>query len=50
MTYTETDITKEYRVDQYGSVYDPDGVFYCKWVALTREEKKIVKRNPFSAK
>ena len=48
-TYTKTEITKNYRLDQYGNVYDSQGNFYCKLAALTAEEKKIVKQNPFSA-
>jgi hypothetical protein len=43
-------VTKEFRVDQYDNVYDADGVFYCNWVSLTKDEKKEVKKNPFSAK
>lgn len=41
-------VTAEFRLDQYDSVYDADGVFYCKWIALSDSEKEIVKQNPVS--
>lgn len=43
-------ITSKFRVDQYDNVYDEDGGFYCKWDELTKEEKRIVKQNDFSAR
>lgn len=43
-------VTKEFRVDQYDNVYDADGVFYCNWGSLTKDQKKEVRKNPFSAK
>jgi len=43
-------VTKEFRVDQYNNVYDSNGVFYCVWSELTKDEQKIVKQNDFSAK
>ena len=46
----ESSVTANYRVDQYDTVYDDDGVFYCKWNALTKDEKKLVKTNPMSAR
>ena len=50
MDHTITNVTAEYRVDQYNSVYDENGVFFCKWSVLSTEEKRIVKQNPCSAK
>lgn len=46
----ESTVTSEYYVDAYDSVYDESGLFYCKWIALTSAEKKIVKSNPASAR
>jgi len=43
-------VTSNFRVDQYDNVYDADGVFYCKWDSLTKDQKKEVRKNPFSAK
>ena len=43
-------VTDQYRVDGFDSVYDEEGVFYCKWSALTKEEKKLVKKNPASSR
>ena len=45
----ERNITTEYRVDQYGKVYDEKGVFFCKWDSLTESEQEIIKQNPASA-
>ena len=44
-----TEVTSEWRVDQYSKVYDDEGVWYCDWDQLTDAEKEIVKQNPASA-
>lgn len=43
-----TEVTTEWRVDQYDKVYDEEGVFYCMWDQLTDTEKEILKQNPAS--
>lgn len=42
-------VTIEFRVDQYGKVYDEQGVYFCKWDSLTEAEQEIIKQNPASA-
>ena len=44
------EVTNGFRVDACDNIYDEDGIFYCKWFVLTKEEKKIIKQNPASAR
>lgn len=46
----ESTVTNEYYADQYGSVYDENGFFYCETIVLSENEKKIINSNPFSIK
>ena len=45
-----SNVTANYRVDQYDNVYDENGLFYAKWHTLTNDEKALVKQNPASAR
>ena len=42
------DLTK-YRVDQYGKVYDEQGIYCCKWDSLSEAKQALIKQNPASA-
>ena len=42
------DLTR-YRLDQYGKVYDEQGIYCCKWDSLTEAEQALIKQNPASA-
>ena len=45
----DRNVTTEYRVDQYGKVYDEQGIYCCKWDSLTEAEQALIKQNPASA-
>lgn len=44
----ELSVNSRFRVNEFNEVYDSDGVFFCRWDALTDIEKEVVKLNPYS--
>lgn len=46
----ESDVTKEFRVDQYDNVFNENWDLYSNWTELSKHEQEIVKQNQFSAR